>query len=171
MGDSVERLSSEELARLGEIARLDLTSVEQDEELQRIVQRAGKELDLPIGLVSIVLDGAQHFVARMGLGGWLEEANGTPGEWAFCLNAVETKRQFVVEDAREHPVVKDNPLVHNDGVRCYAGSPLMTASGHALGTLCVLGAEPRQFSEEDLAKLDAMAAEVVAHLESRVAAR
>ena len=77
--------------RLQEIADLGLTSAETDRILQEVCTQAAKALDLPIGLVTVVLDEAQHFAAQYGLGGWLEEANGTPVEWSFCRFAVATK--------------------------------------------------------------------------------
>ncbi len=160
-------LTPQEVARLQEISRLGLAELTQDDALQAIVQDATRELGLPIGLVSIVLDESQHFIARTGLDGWLASANGTPVEWAFCVNAVRTKRPFVVEDATRDAAVSDNPLVEHDGVRCYAGAPLLTSAGHALGTMCVIGSEPRAFSDQDIERLQVFAARVVDHLEAR----
>ncbi len=42
-------------------------------------------------------------------------------EWAFCVHAVKSKQPFVVEDATKHPLVRENPLVTQDGIRCYLG--------------------------------------------------
>lgn len=154
-------------ARLEDIAALGLHRRELDETLQEIARRAATELGLPIGLVSIVLDEAQYFAAHHGLEGWLGATRGTPVEWAFCQNAVKSETPFVVEDARLHPVVRDNPLVTNEGIRCYAGIPLVTTRGHALGTLCVIGTESRKFSDREMQRLHVLAREVMAHLERR----
>jgi GAF domain-containing protein len=157
-----------QLARLTEIARLGLAEMSSDPELQGIVSRAAQRISLPIALVSIVLDGAQHFVAQHGLEGWLKATAGTPSEWAFCVHAVQSKRPFVVEDAQIHPLVQQNPLVANDGVRAYLGAPLITRSGHAVGTLCVLGSQPRTFSDADVTGLEELARELMTVIEARV---
>lgn len=162
------KFDPEELERLKEIVRLGLAEVENVGELERFVETAAAEFGLPLGLVSIVLDGAQHFVAGTGLDDWLALTRGTPIEWSFCKHAVATKSPFVVPDATKHPLVRDNPLVIKEGIRSYAGAPLLTKSGHALGALCVIGTVPREFTAEEIARLEALAAEVVAQLESRV---
>jgi GAF domain-containing protein len=154
-------------ARLAEIAALGLTAAEVDEALQQTVDEAAAALSLPTALVSIVMGEAQYFAAHHGLTGWLQEARGTPIEWSFCANAVRTGEPFVVEDATAHPLVKDIPLVHLDDVRCYAGIPLVTSTGHALGTLCVIGTEPRSFTEQDLDVLRALAEKAIARIEAR----
>lgn len=169
MPESGAELSAAEKARLEEIARLRLYEDGTDEVLETITRRASEALELPVSLVSIVLDDAQHFLAAHGVEGWMEEAGGTPKEWSFCANAVASGQPFVVEDAQEHPKVRDNPLVKEDSLRCYAGVPLITARGYAVGTLCVLGTEERAFAEGDLAALRDLADQVVERLEARAA--
>ncbi|HLM69099.1 MAG TPA: GAF domain-containing protein [Longimicrobium sp.] len=154
-------------ARLAEIAALGLTAEEVDEVLQAAVDEASARLGLPTALVSIVMDEAQWFAAHTGLSGWLAEARGTPVEWSFCAHAVRSGEPFVVEDAATHPLVKDNPLVSLDNVRCYAGIPLVTSTGQTLGTLCVVGTEPRSFSEADLDALRELAKRAVERIEAR----
>jgi len=153
--------------RLQEIASLGLTSAETDRVLQELCTEAANALGLPIALVTVVLDEAQHFAAQHGLDGWMEEANGTPVEWSFCRFSVATKNEFVVEDAEHHGLVQDNPLVTMDGLRCYAGIPLISSRGFALGSFCVAGKEPRDFSERDLATMRGFAATAIARIEAR----
>lgn len=153
--------------RLQEIAELGLLSSDVDTELQALCTEAAQAFGLPIGLVSIVLDEAQHFAASHGLGGWLEQTNGTPIEWSFCRYAVATREPFVVEDARVHGLVHENPLVTIDGVRCYAGIPLISSRGFALGSMCVIGTDERAFSEDDLSHLRAFADRVIERIEAR----
>jgi GAF domain-containing protein len=157
--------------RLREVADLGLLGGEHDAELQTIARSAAERLGLPIGLVSIVLSDAQVFAGTHGLGGWLEEANGTPVEWSFCANSVRTGEPFVVEDATTHALVRDNPLVREDGVRCYAGIPLVSSRGLVLGNLCVIGTEERSFGPEEMEILAELAHAAVERIESRAGRR
>ncbi len=153
--------------RLREVVELGLLTPETDDILNAVAAKAAARLGLPISLVSIVLDESQFFAASHGLNGWLAETRGTPVEMSFCSNAVLSGQPFVVEDALTHPVTMENPLVTEDGIRCYAGIPLVSSRGFRLGTLCVLGKEPREFEESDLAVLRELAAEAVDQIESR----
>lgn len=154
-------------ARLAEIAALGVTAAEVDEVLQQTVEEAAAALDLPTALVSIVMDEAQWFAAHTGLAPWLAELRGTPVEWSFCANAVRSGEPFVVEDATKHPLVKDIPLVQLDDVRCYAGIPLVTSTGKTLGTLCVIGTEPRSFGEAEIETLRGLAKRAIDRIEER----
>lgn len=154
-------------ARLAEIAALGLTAPEVDTVLQQTVAAAAAALNLPTALVSVVMGEAQYFAAEHGLTGWMAEAHGTPVEWSFCANAVQSGEPFVVEDARTHPLTKDNPLVTFENLRCYAGIPLVTSGGHTLGTLCVIGNEPRSFTGAELDLLRGLAKKAMARIEAR----
>lgn len=153
--------------RLMDIADLGLTDAETDRILRDTCAEAANALGLPIGLVTVVLDEAQYFAAQHGLDGWMQAANGTPVEWSFCRFAVATQDEFVVEDAERHPLVRDNPLVTADGLRSYAGIPLISSRGFAIGSFCVAGTEPRDFSEADLVTLRGFASTVIARIEAR----
>lgn len=159
-----------ELARLRELADLRLGDAIDDPVLDELVQRAARELDMPLAAVSIVLDSAQYFIASHGLDGWIAAAEGTPREWSFCKHAVASRAPFIVEDATVHPLVRDNPLVRVDGVRSYVGVPLMTSRDQALGAVCVLDVNPRDLTAEQLQTLEAIARLVSERLEARRAA-
>jgi GAF domain-containing protein len=164
----MDTVDEAELDRLREIAALELGADIDDPALQTLVERAALELELPIAAVSIILDSAQYLIAAHGLGdGWIDAASGTPGEWAFCRNAVDRRAPFIVEDATTHPLVRDNPLVGIDGIRCYLGVPLITRNQQAIGTLCVLGVAARSFSDGDLVRLRTLADDALALLEAR----
>ena len=165
--EAAARSERERETRLREIVDLDLLSPEVDDILQSTVVEAARRLDLPQAMVSVVLDQAQFFAAHHGLDGWMAESRGTPVEWSFCALAVASGEPFVVEDAATHPQTRDNPLVIHEGIRCYAGIPLISSRGHALGTLCVIGKEARTFSDAELEALHALAARAVRRIEER----
>jgi hypothetical protein len=68
---------------------------------------------------------------------------------------VASGEPFIVEDARDHPLVRDSRAVAN-GVVAYAGVPL-EADGEAIGALCVIDSRPRRWSEEELGILRTLA--------------
>lgn len=155
-------------ARLQEIFDLDLLSPDVDPILKDIAAQAAARLGLPVSLISVVLDDALHVAALQGPDGlWLDDTRGHPVEWSFCATSVRTRAPFVVENAQTHPEHGTNPLVTQDGVRCYAGVPLISSRGHVLGNLCVVGLEVRVFDEAEVDVLRALAAEAVRRIEAR----
>ena len=155
----------DDLERLTELASLALSGEETRLALDAITAKTALEFGVPISLVSIVLDSAQYFAGATGLGGWLAETRGTPVEWAFCSNVVKGADPFLVEDASSDERVSSNPLVTQDGIRCYLGVPLHTSQGNRLGSLCVIGTAPRKFSQAEVERLRELALEVVVVLE------
>jgi len=153
--------------RLKEIAALRLTEPDVEHILRDVCREASRALGLPIGLVTIVLDEAQHFAAQHGLEGWMNETQGTPVEWSFCRHTVADKSSFVVNDAQTNARMQDSPLVTRDGLRCYAGMPLVTSRGLAVGSLCVAGVEPRDFTPAELGALQRHATEAMRRIETR----
>jgi PAS domain S-box-containing protein len=111
-----------------------------------LTRLASTLLDVPIAVVSLVDTSRQWFKSRVGL-----DAAETTREAAFCAHAIMGTDTFVVGDARDDQRFADNPLVTGDPhIRAYAGVPLTSIDGHALGTLCAIDREPRQFSDREL---------------------
>ncbi|WP_433301991.1 GAF domain-containing protein [Actinoplanes sp. CA-030573] len=145
--------------RLTVLSAIDLDHPELRKRLDEIAERAASRLGRPVGLVSMVLDTAQFFAGSYGLEGWLAELRGTPIEWSFCVNAVMSGEPYVVPDAAADLVQSANPLVTADGVRTYAGVPIVV-DGVVLGAHCVLGFSPSEFGPEDLDELRRGAEEI-----------
>ena len=155
--------------RLAEIVRLGLDRPVSDPVLRRLVRDAAARVALPVAALSIVLDAAVRYAASHGVDGWLAEVGGAPLEWAFCRHVVGAGESVVIRDATLDAREVDNPLVHVDGVRCYAGVPLVSRRGYVVGTLCVAGGTPRTFTSAEVGALQALADTAAAYLESRAA--
>jgi len=123
-------------------------------------------LQVPISLVSLVDESRQWFKSHHGLG-----VTSTPREYAFCAHAILRPNEiFEVPDARLDPRFSDNPLVTGEPhIRFYAGVPLVSADGHALGTLNVIDHRPRQLDDAQKFLLRTLGRQVSAQLELRKA--
>jgi GAF domain-containing protein len=114
-------------------------------EFDAIVEHVRDLFGVPICLVSLVAEERQWFKANCGL-----EAVGTSREVSFCGHAILGTDVFVVEAASKDPRFSSNPLVTGEPhIRFYAGAPLVIRAGIALGSLCVIGREPRSITEPE----------------------
>jgi GAF domain-containing protein len=71
----------------------------------------------------------------------------------------------VISDAREHPTLRDNPAIRDLGIIAYAGVPLLTPTGHVLGTLCAIDHEPRHWTTEQIEILSNLAGSVLSEIQ------
>jgi GAF domain-containing protein len=150
--------------RLAAISAYDLFSPALRAELNALCAASAARLGQPTSVAMAVLDGAQAVLGGHGLTGTLAASDGSPVEWSFCATVARTGRPYLVEDAVMDPARADNPLVVHEGLRSYAGVPLVLPSGHVLGAHCVQGPEPHWLEPEDLNELTATAARIVALL-------
>ncbi|RGP41561.1 hypothetical protein BPTFM16_01868 [Altererythrobacter insulae] len=150
--------------RLRSLIATGLLDTEGEERFDRLTRLASNTLDAPIALISLVDSDRQWFKSKVGL-----EVDETAREVSFCDHAIRTPDEvMVVLDAKEDERFADNPLVTGDpNVSFYAGAPLVTTQGHAIGTLCVLDNEAREgFSEMDRRILQDLATGVITEIEA-----
>ena len=155
-----------EAARVAALRRLRVLDTPAEAAFDEIVQLAAAACEAPVALVSLVEDDRQWFKARCGV-----DAEEMPRGISFCAHAIaqeDPTRIFVVEDAALDGRFKDNPLVTGEHhVRFYAGVPLVTAGGHAVGALCVLDRVPRRLEPRQENLLRVLGRGVTAQLELR----
>ena len=130
----------------------------------RLARLASKVLNAPVALVSLVDADRQFFKSCLGLPEPWATQRGTPLSHSFCQHAVASREPLIVDDSREHDLLRDNPAIRDIGVIAYAGIPLIDADGHALGTLCVIDSRPRHWTTDQVQLLSDLAASVVTEI-------
>lgn len=156
-------MDAEERARLAALRSYKILDTEPESAFDDLALLASQVCETPIALISLVDADRQWFKSRIGT-----SMTETPREIAFCAHAIKHRETFIVPDATADERFRDNPLVAGEaGIRFYTGAPLITADGHAIGTLCVIDRRPRTLTVEQQEALEALRRQVVAQLELR----
>ncbi len=136
-------IPSNEVQRLKALHDLCILDTPAEEQYDALVGLAASICEMPIGLVSLIDETRQWFKAKVGL-----DVTETSREVAFCSHCILGDRVMEVCDTLEDRRFFDNPLVTGaPRIRFYAGAPLYTSNGYALGSLCVIDMEPRQLTD------------------------
>jgi PAS domain S-box-containing protein len=150
----------DEEARLQELQRYDVLDTEPDPAFDRIAELAARAAAAPFACISFVDEGRQWCKASFGI-----PVPVVPRAISLCAVAIE-RGATVIEDVRMDPRFRDNPLVR-EGICFYAGVPLTTPRGLALGTLCVGDRQPRGLTREQFEALHLLRDHVMHILEER----
>lgn len=131
----------------------------------RITQAASAFCGTEVALISLTDESRQWFKSSVGLA--LSEV---PRDISFCTHAILHPDELMeVEDTTLDPRFSDNPLVTAcPKVRFYAGMPLTTPQGHALGALCVVGSKPGKLNDGQREGLKQLSATVMALFDERL---
>jgi PAS domain-containing protein len=158
-------LPANESERLLRLKSYNILDTAPEDDFDNLVRLAAQICRAPIALITLLDSGRQWFKAGIGLG-----ATQTTRDLAFCSHAIVQSDVFIVPDAMADPRFSSNPLVTADPhIRFYAGAPLLTDDGYALGTLCVIDHVPRDMSAEQTEALRMLSREVVTQLDIRKA--
>ncbi|MGB6035461.1 MAG: GAF domain-containing sensor histidine kinase [Cryomorphaceae bacterium] len=150
--------------RLKELSELKILDTLPERDYDAITAMAAEICDVPISLISLIDKDRQWFKSLLGL-----DFSQTPREQAFCAHAINDPQNiFEIKNARKDERFHDNPLVaKKGGIVFYAGVPLVTQDGNALGTLCVIDKKPKELTEKQRTALRTLAMGVVKFLELR----
>jgi PAS domain S-box-containing protein len=186
-------------ARPGEPRHMALAATAADEVFDRLTRLATRALHAPGAQIALVDEGrlvvkSTHPPPAVGgpqrgpgpVPGRLAEPWASPPETLLApfpenelalpllsmLNAqlsTPASEPLVIPDLREHPLLRDSPAHHDQGVSAYAGVPLLSHEQHPLGAFCVFDSQPRAWTREEIGSLHDLAAAAVSEIERRLA--
>ena len=133
----------------------------------RIARLVARVLGVPTALVSLVDADRQFFKACVGLPEPWASRRETPLSHSFCQHVVASRAPLVVDDAREHPTLRQNGAVLDIGVIAYLGVPLITPDGHVFGSLCAIDGRPRAWTEGEVETMRDLAESVMTEVALR----
>lgn len=125
---------AKETLRLAKLQDYDILDTLPEPAYDDIVVLAAHVCQAPTALISLIDADRQWFKAKVGI-----DVDETPRSLSFCTFTIQQSGVLVVEDTQNSDQFRDHPLVTGDPyIRFYAGAPLVTPDGHALGSLCVV---------------------------------
>lgn len=155
------KIPTDEVRRIRALKAMNILDTPPEISLDEITTLASIICNTPISLISLIDENRQWFKSKVGI-----SVSETPREHSFCGHAVFNSKTLIVEDSHLDLRFKDNPLVTGDlGVRFYAGAPLITSNGLALGTLCVIDHVPKTLSLDQISSLEILSRQVVRNFE------
>lgn len=152
-----------EAARVAALQKYAILDTDPEQGFDDLTLLASYICRTPIALISLIDENRQWFKSKVGL-----SVSETSREIAFCSRAIQQTEVFIVPDTLQDERFSNNPLVVSEpGIRFYAGAPLITEEGYALGTLCVIDRTPREIDPDQKEALKALSRLVLGQMEFR----
>jgi GAF domain-containing protein len=156
-------LPENEIERLAALRSYQILDTPPDAEFDLLTVLASQICAVPIAMMSLVDEHRQWFKSKIGV-----SISETRRDIAFCAHAILQRDVMEVDDASADKRFADNPLVTSSPhIRFYAGAPLVTKEGCALGVMCVLDRKPRKLSNEQRTWLSMLSQLAMAILDFR----
>ena len=132
-------------------------------EYERITRLASYIFKKPIALIAFIDQNGVFIKSQHGV-----NIQTYSRDDSICRFTIEENRLIVIPDTTQDPrTVNLSRVIAEPKIRFYAGAPLHSPEGHALGTLAIMDTQPGHITEEEQQVLSDLAKEVVAHLEAR----
>jgi PAS domain S-box-containing protein len=155
-----------EAERLAALDHLNAIQPESDHILQQLVDEVRGIFGTDLCMVNLNLSDVQYFRAWSGeLPEGLAEARQDALEHSMCQYVVDSEIPLAVTDFSATEEFREQHWCVNYGIHFYAGTPLITSDNHAIGTLCLLNAQPIEFGQDQMRVLGGFAQAVVGRLE------
>src|SRR5258707_1015744 len=133
-------LGAEEANRVATLVKYNIMDSDAEEPFDRLAEIAAELFHAPIAYVSLVDGYRQWFKSKVGL-----SAHEMPRDWAFGARTIARKEIVVIADVAKDPeFAAGTPGAGGPMVRFFAGAPLLTAEGQALGAICVVDRRARK---------------------------
>lgn len=156
-------IPKDEIKRLNVLWQYDVLDTVPEEVFDDLANLAAHICEAPVALISLIDEKRQWFKSRVGI-----SVKETSRDVSFCAHAILQDGLLTVSDASKDPRFSDNPLVTGtQHIRFYAGMPLRSPDGYALGTLCVIDNIARKLRPEQKQALRLLARHVETQLELR----
>jgi diguanylate cyclase (GGDEF)-like protein len=157
-------IPNNEISRLKALQEYKVMDTLPEQAYDNFTKLASIICNTPIALITLLDEERQWFKSRIGL-----ERSEIPREDALCNHAIMMPEDIlVVNDAAQDGRFASKPLVAAEpNIRFYAGAPLVTSNGEALGTICVMDDKPRGITQEQLDALQVLSREVMGQFELR----
>ncbi|MFN8011275.1 MAG: ATP-binding protein [Holophagaceae bacterium] len=167
----------DEAARLEALSALEVLGTGPEAEFDALTRLAAQLCGTKVSVVSLVDASVVWAKSNVGVEEHFPSEHGqffhrAPRDLTFCAHAILEPRLMEVPDLAEDPRFADNPAVAGEPrLRFYAGAPLQTGEGHAIGTLCVMDTEPRRLRPDQREALEILSRQVMANLRARARAK
>ena len=130
-----------------------------------ITELAAEILQCPVSFIEFMDADRQWFKSKYGL---TDDYIETPRDIAICATTICQSDLLTVNDLTEDDRFANNPLVSSaPNIRFYAGMPLISPDGAAVGTICAVDFEKREISQSQKEALRRLSRQVMAQLELR----
>jgi GAF domain-containing protein len=160
---SMNTANEQEKRRLAALREYRILDTGKEQAFDDLIRVAACICQVPMATISLVDESRQWFKAAIGI-----DATETPRNISFCTHTILGEEPMIIGDATQDSRFAESPLVkHSPGIRFYAGFPLLTSDGLALGALCAIDNIPRQLSEDQMAAMKALSRQVMALVDFR----
>lgn len=154
--------------RLAAVISTGLLDTPPEEGFDRLTKLAAKLIGVPVTFITLVDEHRDYYKSAFGLEGKLSQNRELEGR-TFCHYAICSPAPLLIEDTLEHETFAAVPTVRSLGVRAYAGIPLVTDEGHAIGSFCAVDFVPRKWFPLDIDILIELAGSALREIKLRAA--
>jgi diguanylate cyclase (GGDEF)-like protein/PAS domain S-box-containing protein len=156
--------AAHEIARLNSLKTYEISDTPFEKAFDDFTKLAAVICDAPIATLSFVDTDRVWFKSVVGL-----KVHEAPRQNSFCGQTIKRGGLFKVNNTELDSYFSDSPLVTGElGIRFYAGHPLISEDGYAIGTICVLDTKPRELSGPQCEALERLSHQIVLHLQHRL---